>query len=634
MNKRKYFNATDAVNRMSGICRKSSNRRFAAQICVSLCLITLLLFLTVTCQSVNNRGFTRTTSSIRLSDIESLLSGNPVSALNLIYIYKEVYSQTEEKNQEDWYQLSLYELEATGNLINLQEKAIEEGRWEDAESFGRSIASIGVITANTGKEADFILADAKQKLEEGNFLGAFLAAVRSHEMKPMDKESALLFLEKAVNSRQRRTSAYFLAAAVAAGESEIPSYLYEYASGHDSVSDMIKGVATVVVDRGFRVERGMGMIDRIGGSAFFVDSSGLLITNYHVIESEVDPKHQGYSRLYIRMGDSSSQRVPARVIGYDKALDLALIKTEIETEYVFSIVDRVIPRVGDTVLAIGSPLGLEKTVTSGIVSALGRRFLQISDVIQIDAAINSGNSGGPIVDNEGRLVGVAFAGISQYQGLNFAVPAETLAAALPRMLKGGKAERPWLGLTLYETYFGAEIIYTSPNTPADLHRLGEGSFIRSINGRYVTASQGGLIPAMQEALFLCGPGELVALETTDRSGEVKKYIMMTASRPDLPLLDAARVDLRERIAAPLFGMILTPLPSTFFSSNFRVDRVVLGSVADSAGISQDDPITISRLRILEEEGYAVLDILIKKRRMGFLETNMQLPAYLDSPDTL
>ena len=110
--------------------------------------------------------------------------------------------------------------------------------------------------------------------------------------------------------------------------------------------------------------------------------------------------------------------------------------------------------------------------------------------------------------------------------------------------------------------------------------------------------------------------------------------MMTVPRPDLPLLDAAKIDRRERIAAPLFGMILTPLPSNIFSSNFRVNRIVRGSISDSAGISEDDPITINRLRIFENDGYAMLEITVKKRRMGYLETNMQLPAWLDSPDTL
>jgi len=338
--------------------------------------------------------------------------------------------------------------------------------------------------------------------------------------------------------------------------------------------------------------------------------------------------------MYIRMGDSASPRVPARVIGWDKAMDLALIKTEMESEYVFSVVDRVIPSVGDTVLAMGSPVGLEKTVTSGIVSALGRRLVQIGDVIQIDAAVNSGNSGGPVVDNEGRLVGIVFAGIPQYQGLNFAVPAERLAAALPAMMNGGKSQRPWLGITLCETYSGAEIIYTAPNTPSFQHNVMEGSVVRTINGNIVTAPQGGLIPALQSAVFPFAPGELVALETVDQNGIVKKYVIMTAVRPDLPLLDAAKIDKRERIAAPLYGMILTPLPSGIFSSNFRVEKVVRGSVSDEAGISENDPITIKKLRIMENDGYALIDITVKKRRMGYLETNMQLPTWLDSPDTL
>ena len=577
----------------------------------------------------------RSTSSIRLEDIKSQVNSNPVYALNLVHVYREVYSSSKGVDNNDWTVLARYEEEAVQNLKANQEKAIKEERWEDALSFGRSIASLGITTSYSGNEHRLFLEDAKKKINNGNILGAFLSAVRSHDIKPMDFQDALLFLEKAVEARQRRTASFFLSAAEsAAPERRIPENLRAYASGRDSVSDMIKGVATVLVDRGMRVERGMATPDRVLGSAFFVEASGLLITNYHVISSEVDTKYKGYSRMYIRMGDTSSPRVPARVIGWDKSLDLALIKTEMEPEYIFSIVDRVVPNVGDTVMAIGSPVGLEKTVTSGIVSALGRRLLQIGDVIQIDAAVNSGNSGGPVVDNDGRLVGVVFAGVSHYQGLNFAIPAERLAAALPTMIKGGKSRRPWLGLALCESYYGAEIVYAAPSTPASQHQIKPGSFIRTVNGRKITAPQGGLIPALQDAVFLFGPGELVALEIVDIDGEVKKRIMMTEARPDLPLLDAANVDKREKIATPLFGMVLAPLKSGVFSSNYRVSRVIRGSIADEAGISEDDPVNIKRLRLLEDDGYAILEFSIKKRRMGYLETNMQLPAWLDSPDTL
>jgi S1-C subfamily serine protease len=398
---------------------------------------------------------------------------------------------------------------------------------------------------------------------------------------------------------------------------------------------MIKGVATVLVDRGMRIERGRGFPDRVLGSAFFVDASGYLITNYHVISSEVDPKYEGYSRMYIRLGDSTSPRFPAKVVGWDKAMDLALIKTEYKPEFVFSVVDRVIPQVGDTVLAIGSPVGLEKTVTSGIVSALSRRFLQIGDVIQIDAAVNHGNSGGPVIDTSGRLVGIVFAGIEQYQGLNFAVPAERLAAALPAMIAGGKAERPWLGLSLSETLSGAEIIYAAPNTPASEHRLGEGTRIKAINGQEVKAAQGMLIPALQDAIFQSRPGELVALETVDASGmETRKRIIMTVPRPDIPLAEAAKVDSRERMAAPLFGLILSPFEGQSLSSTYLVKKVVRGSIADEAGISDQDPVSIRGFRIVEDDGYALMEINVKKRRMGYMETTMQLPALLDSPDTL
>ncbi|MCL2211846.1 MAG: S1C family serine protease [Treponema sp.] len=603
-------------------------------------LIVFTVIFIFSCESLRSGGddsLSRTTSSVRLGDIEKQLGENPVAALNLIFMYKQIYFSAAENDvsSEDRLLLSQYEKQAIEDICAMQNKAVEEERWDEAVSLNRSIASIGVKNEHTGKEAAFILAGAKKKITDGNNLGGFLDAVMSHEMKPLDSASALLFLEKAVEGRQRRSSAYFLAAAQSAGARNIPANLRDYATGRDTVSDMIKGVATVIVDRGYRIERGYGIPDRVIGSAFFVDASGLLITNYHVIASEVDPKHKGYSRMFIRMGDASSPRVPARVVGWDKALDLAIIKTELDTEYVFSLVDQIIPRVGDTVLAIGSPVGLQKTVTSGIVSALGRRFLQIGDVYQIDAAVNHGNSGGPLVDSEGRLVGVIFAGIEQHQGLNFAVPAQTLTSALPAMITGGRAQRPWLGLTLCETIDGeAEIIYASPNTPAAMHKIGENTFIKTINGKVITSPQGGLIPAFQNEIFRCGPGELVALEITDNEEEVSRKIMMTVARPDLPLLDAAKIDRRDRIAAPLFGMVLTPLQTSLLSNSFRVNRVIRGSIADEVGISKDDPVSISRLRILEEEGYAVMEISIKKRRMGYLETTMQLPVWLDSPDTL
>jgi len=584
----------------------------------------------------------KSTSAYRLEDIEKTLDENPVKAIHLITVYRAIYGQdsrhAQEFTPEMAGQLDNMESTATENLKAAQLLAIAEQRFEDAASMARSLAAIGIGVSSTGMEPEIILAEAKAALEKGNNLQAFLSAVRSHEQKKLSFPDLLLFLERAVEQKQRRTAAFFLRAAdEAGGRSAIPRELREYAEGSDTVSDMIKGVATVMVDRGIRTEQGRAYPDRIGGSAFFVDSSGLLITNYHVIASEVDPTYKGYSRMYIRMGDASSPRIRARAVGWDKAMDLALIRADYKPEYVFSVVDRTIPKPGDTIYAIGSPLGLEKTVTQGIVSALGRRFLPLGDEFQIDAAVNGGNSGGPVVDREGRLAGIVFAGMDRFQGLNFAIPAERLAAALPAMIKGGRADRPWLGLTLAEAGSSrAEIIYVAPFTPAWEQQLKEGSVIERINGEKVAAAQGSLIPALQDRLFPNRPGELVALELYNpETGITSRRIIMTASRPEVPLAEAAAKDSKERMAAPLFGMILTPVTGGgLSSSSFYIKRVIRGSIADEAGLSEQDPVSIRGFHIEKEAGIALMDISVKKRRNGYMEASMRLPALLDSPDTL
>ena len=581
----------------------------------------------------------KSVKDFRIDDITKQVKDDPAKAIHLLEIYNILYGARSEipndLSPNDQNKLIALREEATENLINAQIKAVEEKRWADATSLARSLANLGIKAESTGDEPELILEYAKEQLSEGKNLPAFLAAVRAHNLKPLSFDDALLFLRKAAEVRQRRTAAFFLSIIEGMGrEAQIPQELKIYAQGRDTPTDMIKGVATVLVERGVKIQQGIGVPDNVLGSAFFVDATGLLITNYHVIASEVDPSYKGYSRMYVRMGDSSSPRIPARVIGWDKAMDLALIKTEVVPEYVFSAVDWIIPKIGETIYAIGSPVGLEKTVTQGIVSALGRRLVQIGDVIQIDAAVNGGNSGGPVVDMAGRLVGIVFAGIVQYQGLNFAVPAERLAAALPAMIAGGKAERPWLGLSLCESIDGAEILYVAPFTPAAEQQIREGSVIKTINGEAVKAAQGALIPALQDRIFPLSPGELVTLELELPQGKTEKYTIRLTSRPEVPMANAAQTDTKERITGPLFGLVLTTHTESSSFSRYLVKKVVRGSIADEAGLSESDPVAIRNFKIFEKDGYALLDIDVKKRRMGYIETSMRLPALLDTPDTL
>lgn len=579
----------------------------------------------------------RSAAEIRLDDINRQVSENPVRAIDLIGIYRRAFRAFGAEDEED--ELVRLEKKATENLRTRMEEAVASGNWDDAASYSRSLVLLDKRPEDAVRELEFMLSGARENLESGDNLNAFLAASHVHAYRPLSFQDAMLFLERAVELRQRRAAARFFAAAEEAADREgvartaIPASMREYALGSDSVANMLGGVATVIVDRGLRIERGRAFADRSSGSAFFI-APGLLVTNYHVISSEMDTTARVSSRMFIRMGDNTSPLIPARVVGWDRALDLALIRTEHRSEFVFSVVDRVIPQVGETIFAIGSPVGLEKTVTSGIVSSLSRRFLQIGDVIQIDAAVNPGNSGGPVVDTSGRLVGIVFAGLPQFQGLNFIIPAERLAAALPAMIQGGKAERPWIGMTVNETFFGAEIIYTAPNTPAALHRIPEGGMIRTINDRQVRTPQGLLIPALQDTIFSHRPGELVAIETQDTDGSTRRHLLMTVPRPNVPLLEAARMDSRERLAAPLFGMRLSPGTGRTWSSTFLVRQIIRGSTADEMGISEQDPITIRNFRIHEREGIVQMDISIRRRTMGGIEAFMPLFAWLDSPDTL
>lgn len=559
----------------------------------------------------------KSTRDFRIEKIEESIPADPAKAIHLIGIFEIIYGG---ENTNEHQKIAELKERAIQNLKNDQEKAVTEKRWDDAASLERSLDALGIAPESSVKESNYLMAQAKEFLTNGNELAAFLTAVRSNEIAPVKADDALLFLKQAVRARQRRTAAFFLAIADRYGAA-VDKETRLFAQGSDDPSAMIKGVATVLIDKGIKIERGRGFADRVLGSAFFVDSTGLAITNYHVIESEVDPTYNGRSKMYIRLGDSTSAQIPAKVIGWDKTMDLALIKAEYKPEYVFSVVDRAIPKVGESVLAIGSPGGLEKTVTMGIVSALGRRFLQVGDVIQIDAAVNHGNSGGPVIDMQGRLVGIVFAGIEQFPGLNFAVPAERLAAALPAMIAGGKAVRPWLGLTIAETAQGAEIIYVSPLTPAADQVVKDGIYITTLSGREITAGQGLLIPAMQDVLFDRRAGELVSLVTSDG----KSRVLQMAARPLVPLADAAKIDSRERMAAPLFGLILEPSVGKSITPSYLIKKVVRGSIADEAGLSLKDPVTIQGFRLQEKEGYAMLEINVKKRLSGYFDTYMTLP---------
>jgi S1-C subfamily serine protease len=182
------------------------------------------------------------------------------------------------------------------------------------------------------------------------------------------------------------------------------------------------------------------------GSGFIFDDQGHILTNYHVV--------QGAESLEVLFSDES--RVTAEVVGVDPLNDLAVLQPA-------QIPAGVVPielgtsadlRVGQRAIAIGNPFGLDRTLTTGVISALGRPLetsenTYIFNVIQTDAAINPGNSGGPLLDSRGRVVGVNTAIRQEAEGIGFAVPIETVQRVVPVLLERGRYPHPWLGILGY-----------------------------------------------------------------------------------------------------------------------------------------------------------------------------------------
>jgi len=399
---------------------------------------------------------------------------------------------------------------------------------------------------------------------------------------------------------------------------------YTKNSGGISNTDLLKGTVTIWVNRGMKIEGGIGFPDSVIGSGFFIDANGYLLTNYHVIESEVDPEFEGFSRLYVRLWDDQKTRIPAKVIGWDKVFDIALLKVELTPEITFSFSQNREYLPGTPIIAIGSPGGLENTITSGIISASGRKFLQMGSVIQVDVPINHGNSGGPLIDNNGELVGVVFAGIEQFEGINFALPGEYISKLIPSLYKGGSLYHPFLGLAVEEGANGLRIIYRLPGSGGSRTGLENGDILTEIMGSEVKKTDD-----VNKLLLGMEPGSAVNIKWL-RSGLEMNGLISLDSRPAFPLLEASKIDLKENIIPPVFGMTVNSISQGLFGSEYIVTEVFPGSIADITGLSVNDPFTIKKWELIDDQKIIIMQIKIKKRKAGFLESGVQLGAYLGS----
>lgn len=292
----------------------------------------------------------------------------------------------------------------------------------------------------------------------------------------------------------------------------------------------------------------------VAGTGFLIDDKGHVLTNQHVIDSA--------ARITVSIGPRD-EAVVAELVGADRGTDLALLRIAIPSGVEVSP----LPlgrasdlRVGDPVLAIGSPFGLDRTATVGIVSALGRQVtapdgFPIAGVIQTDAAINHGNSGGPLLDRDGRVVGIntqiADSGVNANVGVAFAVPVELAARNVDRWLSGQQVGHAWMGVTAttlpaaladrLEVDGGVQIFAVADDSPAMRAGLKPAPDKTTIAG-VPYASGGDVLMALdgrrllsfddlQEALGRAQPGDRITLEVMDGDRERRSVEMELTARP-------------------------------------------------------------------------------------------------------
>jgi S1-C subfamily serine protease len=205
-----------------------------------------------------------------------------------------------------------------------------------------------------------------------------------------------------------------------------------------------------------------------GGSGSVLDTRGHILTNFHVVD--------GARQIEVVLYDGKSY--DGKLVGKDESGDVAVVKIDAPTESLLPVAfgDSTHLRVGQRVLAIGNPFGLERTLTTGIISSLNRSLparnhRTIRSIIQIDAAINPGNSGGPLLDSHGRLIGMNTAIASptgQSAGVGFAIPVASIARIVPQLIERGRVIRPEVGITrVLQTEHGLLIATMTPGGPAE-----------------------------------------------------------------------------------------------------------------------------------------------------------------------
>lgn len=261
-----------------------------------------------------------------------------------------------------------------------------------------------------------------------------------------------------------------------------------------AVIDVVKKVGPAVVSIGVRQKSENGYPGEGSASGVIIAPDGFVLTNNHVVENAAE----------VQVGLMDGDTFRAEVVGTDPATDLAVVRAATNGLPIAQLGDSDILRVGQLVIAIGNPFGFQSTVSTGVISALGRAMRSqtgrlIESIIQTDVPLNPGNSGGPLVDSRGRVIGVNTAIIRPAQGISLAIPVKTASWVIGEILTHGKVRRAYLGLGAQmrpirpaaQRQFQLpaptvlEVVTLEKDGPAVKGGLHEGDFLLALEGKAV-----------------------------------------------------------------------------------------------------------------------------------------------------
>jgi serine protease Do len=342
------------------------------------------------------------------------------------------------------------------------------------------------------------------------------------------------------------------------------------------------------------------------GSGFIISNDGYIFTNNHVVEKA--------DKILVRVSDGKEYQ--AKIIGTDAKTDIALIKIKPKNSLPFvEIGDSDKVKVGEWVIAIGNPFGLEQTVTAGIVSAKGRVIGAgpYDNFIQTDASINPGNSGGPLFSMDGRVIGINTAIVAQGQGIGFAIPINMANTILADLKTKGKVTRGWLGVSIqdigedmarnmnYKSRSGAIVSDVIAGDPADRAGIKVYDIITEINGKVIKDSHDLLLKIA--ALHV---GEKISIKVI-RGGKEKVFYLTVAERKDKTEIALAK----GKESKVYFGIVAQEI-SPAISKQLGVPResgVIIidienGSPAEDVGLRpQDIIVQVNKVKISSVKQY-------------------------------